>query len=239
MRNEIVLVTGASSGIGEATARLLAASHYTVVLTARRREKLIALEKEMIDQGQRAVAIPGDLRDEQEARGVVTEALKTFGTVHALVHSAGVFRMKAVHETPVEEFREVMDTNLTSLFFLTKHLLPHLQRQGHGHIIALSSILGKEAHARQTSYCASKWGLMGFLGALREEVRAHNIRVTAICPGAVRTPAWDTFPGPIPEDRILTPETVAAAVKYALEQPGGGTVDELVLTPTRGPITIP
>lgn len=239
MRNEIVLVTGASSGIGEATARLLAANRYTVVLTGRNREKLIALEKEMIDKGQRAVAIPGDLREEQEARAVVTEALKTFGTVHALVHSAGIFRMRPVHETPTQEFREVMETNLTSFFFLTKYLLPHLQRQAHGHIIALSSVLGKEAHARQTAYCASKWGLMGFLGALREEVRDHNIQVTALCPGAVRTPSWDSVPGPIPEDRILTPETVAAAVKYALEQPSEASVDELVLTPTRGPISIP
>jgi len=236
MRNEIVLVTGASSGIGEAVARHLAANRYTVVLTARRREKLIALEKEMIDKGQRAVAIPGDLCDEKEARAVVAEALKTFGTVHALVHSAGLFHMGPVQETSAERFRAVMDTNLTSLFFLVKHLLPHLQRQAHGHVVALSSIMGKQVFAGETAYCASKWGLMGFLGALREEVRAHNIQVTALCPGAVRTPSWDSFPGPIPEDRILAPETVAEAVRYILEQPAAACVDELVLTPTRGPI---
>lgn len=238
MRNEIVLVTGASSGIGEATARLLAANHYTVVLTARRRERLIALEKEMIDKGQRAVAIPGDIREEKDARMVVAEALKTFGTVHALVHSAGIFRMGPVQETPSEAFRDVMDTNLTSLFYLVKHLLPHLQRQAHGHVVGISSIMGKQVFAQETAYCASKWALMGFLGALREEVRAHNIQVTAISPGAVRTPSWDSFPGPIPEDRIMAPETVAEAVKYVLEQPAVACVDELVLAPTRGLIDL-
>ncbi len=239
MKNEIVLVTGASSGIGEACARLLSERGHTVILSARNKARLAALEKEFSDRGKRAIALPGDATREEEARDVVKEALKTFGAVHALVHSAGLFRMGPLEATSAEEFRQVIETNLTSLFYFLRHLLPHFYKQKHGHVIALSSIMGKQGCARETAYCASKWGLMGLLAALREEARPHGVTVTAVCPGATLTPAWDSFPKPLPEGKLMDARTVAEAVAFSLEQPALACVDELVLTPARGPIALP
>ena len=235
MDKKIVLVTGASSGIGEAVARRLARERYTVVLTGRNRSKLETMARTMAGEGLRVVAIPGDITVEAEVRSIVEESLKTFGTVNALVHSAGIFRMNPVEATPTEEFRQVMDTNLTSTYFLLKFLMPHFYKQGAGHIIALSSIAGKIGFPQETAYCASKWGLMGMLAALRMEAAPRGVKVTAILPGATLTPAWDTFTGELPADRLMSAESVADAVLFALSQPAAACVDELHLMPARDP----
>lgn len=235
MDKKIVLVTGASSGIGEATARALAADHHTVVMTGRDRRKLESMERAMAGGGQRVVAIPGDVAREEDVRTVVAESLKTFGAVHALVHSAGIFRMNRLESAPPDEFRSVLDTNLTSTNYLLRYLLPHFTRQGHGHVVAISSIAARVGFAAETAYCASKWGLMGFLAALREEVRERGVRVTAILPGPTLTPAWGTFKGTLLKERLVSPEAVAGAVLFALGQPSEANVDELVLTPSRDP----
>ncbi len=235
MDKKIVLVTGASSGIGEAVARRLARERHTVVLTGRNRAKLETMARTMAGEGLRVVAIPGDITVEAEVRSIVAESLKTFGTLHALVHSAGIFRMNPVEATPTEEFRQVMDTNLTSTYFLLKFLMPHFYKQGAGHIIALGSVAGKIGFPQETAYCASKWGLMGMLAALRMEAAPKGVKVTAILPGATLTPAWDSFPGELPKERLMTPESVAEAVLFALSQPPAACVDELHIMPARDP----
>ena len=235
MDKKIVLVTGASSGIGEAVARRLAAEHHTVVLTGRNRSKLESMARAMAGQGQRVVAIAGDVTLEQDVRTIVAESLKTFGTVHALVHCAGIFRMNAVEATPTEEFRQVMDTNLTSTYFLLKFLMPQFYKQGDGHVVAIGSIAGKVGFPQETAYCASKWGLMGMLAALRMEAAPRGVKVTAILPGATLTPAWDTYPGELPTERLMSAESVADAVLFALSQPAAACVDELHLMPAKDP----
>ena len=235
MDKKIVLVTGASSGIGEAVARRLAAEHHTVVLTGRNRFKLESMARAMAGEGQRVVAIAGDVTIEQDVRTIVAESLKTFGTVHALVHSAGIFRMNAVEATPTEEFRQVMDTNLTSTYFLLKFLMPQFYKQGDGHVVAIGSIAGKVGFPQETAYCASKWGLMGMLAALRMEAAPKGVKVTAILPGATLTPAWDTYPGELPTERLMSAESVADAVLFALSQPAAACVDELHLMPAKDP----
>jgi len=236
MDKKIVLVTGASSGIGEAVARRLAAERHTVVLTGRDRKKLESMERSMASEGQRAVAIAGDVSVETDVRSVVAESLKTFGTLHALVHCAGVFRMNALERTPTEEFREVLDTNLTSTYYLLKYILPHFYKQGSGHVIALSSVAGKVGFERETAYCASKWGLMGLLAALRPEAAPKGVRVTAILPGPTLTPAWDSYGGGLNRDRMISAGSAAEAVLYALSQPPAANVDELHLMPSQDPL---
>ncbi len=235
MDKKIILVTGASSGIGEAVADQLAREHHTVVLTGRNRKKIEAAAREMASRGQRVVAIPGDMTVEEDVRAIVAESLKTFGAVNAVVHSAGVFRMNRLEATPTEEWRQVLDTNLTSTYFLIKYLLPHFYKQGAGHVIALSSIAGKIGFPQETAYCASKWGLMGFLAALRLEAAPKGVKVTAILPGATLTPAWNTFGGKLPRESMMAAQTVAEAVSYALSQPAEANVDEIHLMPSRDP----
>lgn len=235
MEKKIILVTGASSGIGEAVATRLAEERHTVVLTARNRKKLESMERGMASEGKRVVAVAGDMTREEDVRHMVAEALKTFGTLHAVVHCAGVFRMNPIEATPSEEFREVLDTNLTSTYFLLKYLMPHFYKQGSGHVIALSSIAGKIGFHEETAYCASKWGLMGLLAALRLEAAPKGVKVTAILPGATLTPAWDTFPGVLPKDKLMSPQTVAEAVLFALSQPAAANLDEIHLMPALDP----
>ena len=236
MDKKIVLVTGASSGIGEATARRLARERHTVVLTGRNKAKLEAMAREMAGKGERVVAIAGDVTSDDEVRTIVAESLKTFGTLHAVVHSAGIFRMGAAEVMTAEEFRLVMDTNLSSTFYLLRHILPHFYKQGSGHVVALSSLAGKIGFAHETAYCASKWGLMGMLAALRLEAAPRGVRVTAILPGATLTPAWDAFEGELHRDRFMSAQSVADAIVFALSQPEAVSVDELHCIPTRDPM---
>jgi NADP-dependent 3-hydroxy acid dehydrogenase YdfG len=235
MDKKIVLVTGASSGIGEAVAFKVAGRHHTVILSGRNRKKLEAMERAMASEGQRVVAIPGDLREEEQVRFVVAESLKTFGAIHAVVHCAGVFRMNKADDTPMELWREVLETNLTSTFLLAKYILPHFYRQGFGHFVGISSIAGRQGFPGETAYCASKWGLMGFLASLRMEARERGVRVTAVLPGATLTPAWNAYEGKLPSERMMAAACVADAVAFALDQPVEANVDEMLLMPSRDP----
>jgi NADP-dependent 3-hydroxy acid dehydrogenase YdfG len=235
MDNKVAIVTGATSGIGEAVAHTLAGLKHTVVLTGRNRRKLEEMERAMASAGQRVVAVAGDITREEEARFVATEALKTFGAVQVLVHCAGLFRLSPAESSPAGLFKELLDTNLTSLQFLLKALLPHFYREGHGHVVALSSIAARVGFANETAYCASKWGLMGYLESLRLEGEERGLRVTAILPGPTVTPAWDTFPGRLPVERMLSPQTVASAVAFAVGQPENACIRELLIMPARDP----
>jgi NADP-dependent 3-hydroxy acid dehydrogenase YdfG len=235
MDRKVVLVTGATSGIGEAAARELAGRRHTVVLSGRDGGRIVALERDLSAKGLRVVAIPGDLTRDEEAREVVSESLKTFGEVHALVHAAGVFQVSRVEETPSETFRAVLDANLTSLHHLLRHLLPHFYARSRGHLVAVGSVAGRRAFPLETAYCAAKWGLLGFLEALRLEGRERGLKVTLVNPGPTATPIWKTFPGKAPLDRMLRPEDVARAAAFALDQPEDVLVEEITVTPARDP----
>ncbi len=236
MDQKIVLVTGASSGIGREVALKLAEAHQTVVLTARRREILEQLEREISARGRRVVAIQGDVTREGEVRHIVKESLKTFGAVDALVHCAGWGTAKPLSETSSDDFRRMIDSNLTSAYYLLKLLVPHFLKREKGQIVAVSSIAGKAGFPNHTAYCASKFGLMGLLAALRAEVQGKGITVTSICPGATDTPYWDDVPGDWPREKMMDPSTVADAVLFALNQPAAACVEELVIQPAGGPL---
>jgi NADP-dependent 3-hydroxy acid dehydrogenase YdfG len=235
MEKKIILVTGATSGIGEATARRLAASKHAVVLAGRNREKLEEMRRDLASAGQRVAVIAGDLTKEEDARFVVTEALKAFGAVQVLVHSAGVFRMNRAENTTAEEFREVLDTNVTSLQSLLKHLLPHFYKEGFGHVVAISSIAGRIAFPGETAYCSSKWGLMGYLGALQMEAGQKGVRVSAIMPGPTLTPSWETYQGKLIHENMLSAETVAEAVSFVIDQPENVCIQEMLIMPAKNP----
>jgi 3-oxoacyl-[acyl-carrier protein] reductase len=235
MEKKSILVTGATSGIGEAVARHLAAAGHAVVLTGRNRAKLEEMTRALQGKGLRAAAVPGDLTREEEARAVVAEALKASGTLHVLVHSAGIFSLSPVEETAAGELQRVLETNLVSLQRVLGHLLPHFYEKGFGHVVAISSIAGREAFPGQTAYCSSKWGLMGYLGALRMEARERGVRVTAIMPGPVLTPEWDTYGGTLHREKMLAAGDVAGAVAFAIGQGENACVEELLLMPSRNP----
>jgi short-subunit dehydrogenase len=190
LAGSIALITGASSGIGEAAARSLAKRGAHVVLTARRKDRLEALAGEIrgMKNGAEALVVPGDLTVHGEAERIAREALAWKGRVDVLVNNAGAGRMQFLEDIdPQADIRPILELDLTAPIFLTRMLLPAMIGRKSGTIINVSSVSALVATPTSTVYCAAKYGLNGFSDALRYEVRGMGIDVCLVCPGPVRT----------------------------------------------------
>ncbi len=236
MDKPVVLVTGASSGIGEATARLLADQRYSVVLTARRKEKLVALAKDLRTDGRRVVDIPGDPADPEDVKRIVHETLRTFGVIDAMVLNAGWGNFWPIQDTTTANWESIQRVNLSSAFFFSRQAVAHMKERG-GTLVFVSSVAGTHGYSEASAYCASKWGLMGFAAALREECWEKKIRVCTVCPGAVDTSFWEKIPGKWPREKMLQSSDVADAIHFMLEQPPRSMIQDMVITPSCGPIS--
>jgi short-subunit dehydrogenase len=190
IKGMVALVTGASSGIGEAAARSMAKRGAHVVLTARRKDRLKALAGDIrtLANGAEALVVPGDLTVHGEAERIAREALAWKGRVDVLVNNAGAGRMQFLEDIdPQADVRPILELDLTAPIFLTRTLLPEMIRRKSGTIINVSSVSGLTGSPTSTVYCAAKFGLNGFNDALRYEVRGMGIDVCLVCPGPVRT----------------------------------------------------
>lgn len=228
LANKVAVVTGASSGIGNATARLFAREGAKVVVTARRKAALDVLVAEIQDQGSDAVAVPGDARDEAIAKAVVDTAVHRFGGLDIAFNNAGVLgEMGMTHEVSLAGWHDTLDTNLTSAFLGAKHQVPAMIARGGGSLIFTSSFVGcTVGFPGMAAYAASKAGLIGLTRVLAVELGTKGIRVNAILPGGTDTPAnVANLPGANPDTRafiegihalkrMATPEEIARAVLY-------------------------
>jgi NADP-dependent 3-hydroxy acid dehydrogenase YdfG len=236
------VVTGASSGIGEATASALADEGANVVLAARREDELESLADEIEADGGRALTVPTDVTNEDDLDALVDAALETFETIDILVNNAGVMLLEPVERADRENFRQMVEVNLLGLMNLTHAVLPVMQDQGSGHIVNVSSTAGRQANANSSGYNATKFGVNGFTEALRQEVTQEGVRTTIIEPGAVET----ELPEHIPDEEVreqmeeglfdsMTPlqsEDIARAVAYAVTQPQHVSINEMLVRPT-------
>ncbi len=221
-----VLITGASRGIGEATARLLHSRGYKVGLMARDGARLEALAREL---GEGALPLPGDVRRREDWERAVARMEEAFGGLFALVNNAGIGLMKPVAELSEEEVREVLEVNLIGPFLGLKAALP-LLREAKGVVVNVGSLAGKNPFKGGAAYNASKFGLLGLMGAAMLELREEGIRVVNVLPGSVDT----GFAGnPVGEGWKLAPEDVARAILFALEMPERALLSEMELRPTR------
>ena len=235
------LVTGATSGIGEATALALAAAGAAVALAGRRADKLDALVRRITDAGGRAKAVTADVSSEEEARDMVLAANTEFGRVDILVNNAGVMLLGPIANADTEDWRRMMNTNVLGLMYATHAVLPLMRAQGSGHIVNISSVAGRTARAGSGVYNASKWGVGAFSESLRQEVYKDKIRVTIIEPGAVATELTQHITNPEAKKQTeefvanMTPlqsEDIAAAIVYAVTQPPRVNVNEILIRPT-------
>ncbi|BDP44010.1 oxidoreductase (plasmid) [Deinococcus aetherius] len=240
IQGKVAVVTGASSGIGEATALALAGQGAKVVLTARRQERLEALAGRIRDAGGEAEVVVADASDEGQARGVIEHASQAFGGVDILVNNAGVMLLGPVTDADTEDWRRMVHLNLLGLMYATHAAIPSMRARGGGHVVNISSVSGRGASPTSAGYSATKWGVGGFSEGLRQEVRLHGIRVTVIEPGVVRTELTDhithgetktTYEGRIAQMTPLEPEDIAAAVVYAVTQPQRVNVNEILIRP--------
>ncbi|WP_117237072.1 SDR family oxidoreductase [Thermus sediminis] len=220
-----VLISGASRGIGEATARLFHARGYGVGLFARDGARLEALARELPG----ALALPGDVRRREDWERAVARMEEAFGGLFALVNNAGIGLMKPVAELSPEEVREVLEVNLMGPFLGLKAALPLLLRS-RGVVVNVGSLAGKNPFKGGAAYNASKFGLLGLMGAAMLELREEGVRVVNVLPGSVDT----GFAGnPVGQSWKLSPEDVAQAILFALEMPGRALVSEIEIRPTQ------
>lgn len=188
----VVIVTGASSGIGEATARRLARGGARVVITARRQERLDALARELDPSGRGVLALAGDVTNDADRRRWVAETLAKFGRIDALVNNAGYGTRGPVELVPVEKIRANYETNVFSLIALTQLVLPHLRERGEGCIVNIGSVAGRIARPLSSIYDSTKHALEAITDGLRGELKPFGVRVTLIRPGYIVTEFADT-----------------------------------------------
>ncbi|AFY35909.1 SDR family oxidoreductase [Calothrix sp. PCC 7507] len=230
------LITGASSGIGKATALAFAKVGIDVALVSRSVDKLEAVATAAKHTGVEAKAYAVDLACIQEVKDKIQAIAHDFGDIDILVNSAGIAYTANLSEIPLEDWQQVLNLNLTSVFQCIMGILPKMRDRGSGTIINVASIAGKQAFPGWGAYSVSKAGLISLSQTLAQEERAHGIRVTAICPGAVNTGLWDTETVHVNFDRnkMLTPEIVAQSILHAVLLPQQAVIDELTLMSSAG-----
>ena len=187
LRDQVVIVTGASAGIGEAAARMLAREGAHVVITARRRDRLDALKNEIEAAGGRALAIAGDITSAEDRERVVRESLSLTGRIDGLVNNAGYGQRGPIEIIPIETIRQNFETNLFSLIALTQLVMPIMRKQGSGRIVNISSVAGKIARPLSSVYDATKHALEAISDGMRGEMAPFGIAVVAIEPGFILT----------------------------------------------------
>ena len=230
------LITGASSGIGRETALAFASSGIEVALVSRSVEKLAAVENAVTKTGVKAKTYAVDLANLSQVQEKMRQIVLDFGNIDILVNNAGMGYTATLSETPLSDWQQVIDLNLTSVFECIKGILPSMRQQNRGTIINVASVAGKQAFANWGAYSVSKAGVIALSQALAQEERKNGIRVTAICPGAVNTEIWDTKTVNADFDRsnMLTPEIVAQSILHTVLLPKQAVVDELTLMPSAG-----
>jgi NAD(P)-dependent dehydrogenase (short-subunit alcohol dehydrogenase family) len=231
-----VLITGASRGIGRATAIAFAKAGVSSILVGRSATDLHAVADEVQMLGAEAWAFDLDLSDIQKIKPRLLSILAQVGTVDILVNNAGMGYTGDLMDTPLEDWQRVIDLNLTNPFQCIQAVLPQMRSQRRGTIVNVISGAGRQAFPQWGAYCASKFGLMGLTKTLAQEERAHGIRAIALCPGPVNTPLWDTETVQADFDRslMLTAEDVAEVIVHTALLPQNVVIDELVLMPSAG-----
>lgn len=236
----VVAVTGASSGIGEATARLLAARGARLVLGARRKDRLDRLAAELVAAGSRAVALSVDVTSRRDVETLVETATNEFGGLDVLVNNAGISKIGPLSDGDVDGWSAMIDVNLRGVLHGIAAAAPVFRRQGHGHFVTMVSTAGLKIVPDMGVYAATKNAVRTVMEALRQESTDGVIRTTSISPGFVRTELDGSIDDPVLRARIrsdmdefgLAPEAVARAVAFAIEQPPDVEIGEIVLRPT-------
>src|SRR2546421_10108193 len=242
LQGKVALVTGASSGIGEATAYALAAMGASVAASARRADRLNALVKRIQDSGGQAISIVADIADEAKANDTVNRTVGRWGRLDILVNNAGVMLLGKIANANTEDWRRMININILGLMYTTRAAQTVMQGQKSGHIVNISSVAGRTARVGSAAYNVTKWGVVAFSEALRQEVLVDNIRVTVIEPGAVATELQSNITDPESrretEEGIrsippLQAEDIANAIVYAVTQPQHVDIKEILIRPSQ------
>ncbi len=241
IEGKVVVITGASSGLGEATARLLSEQGATVVLGARRADRLQSLADELTRSGRKALAVATDVIHRDQVKKLVDEAVRTYGRIDVMINNAGLMPQAPLERFQIDEWDRMIDVNLKGVLYGIAAALPHMQRQKSGHFINVSSVAGHKVGPGFAVYAATKFAVRALSEGLRQEVKPYNIRTTVLSPGAVATELPNTITDPGAAERIrkfyaevaIPASSFARAVAFAMSQPDDVDVNEIVFRPTR------
>ncbi|WP_235011491.1 SDR family oxidoreductase [Bryocella elongata] len=232
LKGTVAIVTGASSGVGWATAKLFASRGVKVVATARREDRLNQLCREIADEGGEAVFHSGDAANVQTAKSAISLALGRFGRLDAVICNAGQGNYKQLVDTSPQEFDELMNSNMRSSFLFARFAAPHFLAQRRGTLLFISSVAGLAGAANESVYCATKFAQVGFAQALDAELRPFGIKVGVLCPGGIKTEfaiGKGRTEESVATSSMLDPIEVANAIWYACAQPANVRVVQMTV----------
>jgi NADP-dependent 3-hydroxy acid dehydrogenase YdfG len=241
LRNRTALVTGASSGIGEATALMLAEAGARVAIAARRRDRLEGVAARIRERGGEAHVIEADFGVEAEAQRAVREAEQAFGRLDILVNNAGVMYLEPVAEADLARWRRMFEINVLGLIAATQAALPGMRARKDGHIVNVASTAGRIASPMGAAYSGTKFGVVAFSESLRKEIYADRVRVTVVEPGLVATELRDHIGHAATQKAIndwaasvrqLQPEDIARTILFCVSQPDHVCINEVLMRPT-------
>jgi NADP-dependent 3-hydroxy acid dehydrogenase YdfG len=238
---KVVVITGASSGLGEATARLLSAQGASVVLGARRVDRIQSLADELTRSGGKALAIPADVTHYDQVKRLVDAAVQTYGRIDVMINNAGLMPHSPLERLKIDEWDRMIDVNIKGVLYGIAAALPYMKQQKAGHIINVSSVAGHKVTPAGAVYAATKHAVRALSEGLRQEVKPYNIRTTVISPGAVATELPNSITEPDVAERIhkfyeafaIPADSFARAVVFAMSQPEEMDVNEILFRPTR------
>lgn len=240
IKGKVVVITGASSGLGEATARLLSAEGATVVLGARRVERLQKLVGELTAKGGKALALATDVTDHKQVQNLVDAAVQKYGRIDVMINNAGLMPHSPLERLKIDDWNRTIDVNIKGVLYGIAAALPHMKQQKAGHIINVSSVAGHKVTPNGAVYCATKYAVRALSEGLRGEVKPYNIRTTIISPGAVATELPNSITEPdvaagiskFYKETAIPADSFARAVAFAMSQPEDVDINEILFRPT-------
>ncbi|RXT06473.1 SDR family oxidoreductase [Ammoniphilus sp. CFH 90114] len=242
LTNKVVIITGASSGIGEATAYELAKYGAKVVLAARREDRLIQIKQNIEKLGGTAIYQVTDVTKRTDMEKVAQTAIQQYGNIDALINNAGVMPLSFMNKLKVDEWDRMIDVNIKGVLYGIAAVLPHMEERKQGHIVSISSVAGHEVHVGGAVYSGTKYAVRAITEGLRKEQAHNNIRTTIISPGAVVTELTETITDikikellrkRFEDTQSMEGEDIARAIRYCLEQPDHVSVNEIIVRPTQ------
>ncbi|KRE34645.1 SDR family oxidoreductase [Paenibacillus sp. Soil522] len=239
IQDKVVIITGASSGIGEATAKELASKGAKLVLAARRKDRLQKLQEEIQNNGGRAIYKVTDVASNEQMEELADYALKEFGKIDVMVNNAGVMPLSPVYEKKIKEWDTMIDVNIKGVLYGIAAVLPSMRERKEGHIINVSSIAGHLVFPASSVYSGTKFAVRAITEGLRIEEFINNIRTTIISPGAIATELIEAISGSELRSAIdeamkiaIEPASIARAIAFAIEQPSDVAINEMIIRPT-------
>jgi len=241
IKNIVAIITGASSGIGYATALALSKAGARVTIGARRTDKLAQLENEIKKNGGEVLSQKLDVTKKTDCDAIVDQTIKKWGTVDILVNNAGIMPLSFVKNLKVDEWEQMIDVNIKGVLYCTAAVIPHLKEKKSGHIVNISSVAGRLVFPSGSVYCATKHAVTAFSEGLRQELSARSgIRVTCVEPGVVETELLNTitdeslqgFIETAKKSQGLKADDIASAILFALQSPEHMNVNEILVRPT-------